>query len=336
MFDTQNAPLVTVRNLRKVYTTGSFLNRAVTNAVDDVSFDIRPGETLGLVGESGSGKSTMGRLLAGLEEVTAGEVRFAGSPLDRSDRRGLLRLWRDTQMVFQDPYSSLNPILTVRQCLMEPLRNFGVASGVEAERLVRKTITACGLPVSALDRYPSSFSGGQRQRVGIARALIIKPRFIIADEPVSALDVSIQAQIVNLMQDLKADFGLTYLFVAHDLALVRHVSDRIAVMYRGRVVEIGDTDAIYDRPQHPYTRLLTSSIPIPDVQRERARVQMIKGMATTTTQTGASGCRFAPRCPIATEVCTRLVPQLKSTASGQQAACHLAPEAPGTPEAKTR
>lgn len=324
MYEAPVPKLVNMEGLTKVYRTGSVLNRNETRAVQDVSLSIRPGETLGLVGESGSGKSTMGRLLAGLEGTTSGQIEIGGRKLDRTDRTGLRRLWRDTQMIFQDPYSSLNPRMTVRQTLLEPLRNFGIASGAEAEEMARDMIVACGLPVSALDRYPSSFSGGQRQRVCIARALIPKPAFIIADEPVSALDVSIQAQIVNLLQDLKSELGLTYLFIAHDLALVRHVSDRIAVMYRGRIVEVGDTDTIYDAPAHPYTQLLMSSIPIPDVRQERDRIERVREMETSQAKTAVGGCAFALRCPLAMEVCRQSAPDLRLTPGGQAVACYAA------------
>lgn len=327
MASEDRSQFVRIDNVVKNYRAGSFLNRTVIRAVDGVSLSLRRGQTLGLVGESGSGKSTLGRILAGLEGATAGTVEVNGRKVDAGDRRALRHHWRNTQMVFQDPYSSLNPQLTIREVLLEPLRNFGVAKGESAEMLIRETIKACGLPTTALDRYPASFSGGQRQRVGIARALILKPAFIIADEPVSALDVSIQAQIVNLMQDLKTEFGLTYLFIAHDLALVRHVSDRIAVMYRGRVVEFGDAATIYDDPQHPYTRLLISSIPIPDVQRERQRLLQVRSLRKEEHPRMSAGCTFAPRCPIAIDRCFTHAPALKPSPAGQIVACHLAPVA---------
>lgn len=317
--------LARANDVGKSYRTGTFLNRTTIRAVNGVSLSVGRGQTLGLVGESGSGKSTLGRILAGLEGATSGTIEVDGRTVDVNDRRGLKEHWRHTQMVFQNPYSSLNPRLTVREALTEPLRNFGVATGEAAEKIVRETIQACGLPASALDRYPRVFSGGQRQRVGIARALILKPRFIIADEPVSALDVSIQAQIVNLMQDLKAEFGLTYLFIAHDLALVRHVSDLIAVMYRGSIVEVGDAASVYDKPQHPYTRLLIGSIPIPDVKQERERLGRVRMLRKIEQRGISNGCGFASRCPVAIDRCFTAAPQLKPGPSQQHVACHLVP-----------
>ena len=263
--DDGSPPLVRVAALRKHFPMSSGRGgglttpREVNKAVDDVSFDIQAGETLGLVGESGSGKSTLGRVVVGLMPATSGQSIIAGQSVAGLRGKARRALWRHAQMVFQDPYSSLNPRMTVQDALAEPLRNFGIARGVEADRQVRGALDACGLSASAMTRYPREFSGGQRQRIGIARALIVRPNFIVADEPVSALDVSIQAQIINLLQDLKAEFGLTYLFIAHDLAVIRHVSDRVAVMYRGKLVETAPAEALYARPLHPYTQLLLRS-----------------------------------------------------------------------------
>jgi len=269
-------PFVRVTNLRRHFQIGGLFNRSVVKAVDDVSFSIGVGETMGLVGESGSGKSTLGRVVVGLLPPTEGTVEIDGKVISKDNRNAARGLWRNMQMVFQDPYSSLNPTMTIRDILLEPLRNFGISSGPDADKLVRETLNACGLPSSALTRYPREFSGGQRQRVGIARALIVRPKFIIADEPVSALDVSIQAQIINLLQDLKREFGLTYLFIAHDLAVVRHVADWLAVMYHGKIVEIGRASEIYAAPQHPYTQLLIRSIPVPDPVLEKVRLVEVR------------------------------------------------------------
>jgi oligopeptide/dipeptide ABC transporter ATP-binding protein len=294
-----------------------------TRAIDGVSFEIAPGETLGLVGESGSGKSTLGRVVLGLLPATSGEAVVDGQKV--STLRGSARkaLWRHAQMVFQDPYSSLNPKMTVRDALAEPLRNFGIARGAEAERLIRETLEACGLPASALPRYPREFSGGQRQRIGIARALIVRPNFIVADEPVSALDVSIQAQIINLLQDLKSEFGLTYLFIAHDLAVIRHVSDRVAVMYRGKLVEMARAATLYAAPRHPYTQLLLRSVPVPDPRAEAERRRTVSGAEVINTEATAGGCPFAARCPMARfPTCSDKAPELSG--SDHLVACHFA------------
>jgi oligopeptide/dipeptide ABC transporter ATP-binding protein len=319
-------PLLRASGLRKHFRLGgSALRPKLLKAVEDVSFTIAPGETLGLVGESGSGKSTLGRVVVGLTPATAGRTVIGGQMVDATDARARRALWRQAQMVFQDPYSSLNPRMTVRDTLAEPLRNFGIARGDEAARRIREAMEACGLPANALDRYPSEFSGGQRQRIGIARALIVRPAFIVADEPVSALDVSIQAQVINLMQDLKAAYGLTYLFIAHDLAVVRHVSDRVAVMYRGRIVEIGPAAGLYARPQHPYTQLLMRSVPIPDPVLEAARLRDLPETGGELAAPPHGGCAFAPRCPIARlPVCAEEEPVLAGADPVHQIACHFA------------
>jgi oligopeptide/dipeptide ABC transporter ATP-binding protein len=329
---TTNAnPLVRVAALHKHFPmsgrTGGGLTmpREVNKAVNDVSFDIQGGETLGLVGESGSGKSTLGRVVVGLLPATSGQSIIAGQSVAKLRGKARRALWRHAQMVFQDPYSSLNPRMTVQDALAEPLRNFGIARGREAERLVREALDACGLSASAMTRYPREFSGGQRQRIGIARALIVRPNFIVADEPVSALDVSIQAQIINLLQDLKAEFGLTYLFIAHDLAVIRHVSDRVAVMYRGKLVETAPAEALYARPLHPYTQLLLRSVPVPDTRAEAERRRLAEGAEVTNAQATGAGCPFAARCPMAQfPICAEKAPTLEPRSSDHSVACHFA------------
>ncbi len=310
--------LVRASNIAKQF------HRRAANAVDNVSFDIDRGETLGLVGESGSGKSTLGRILVGLLPASAGRCVVAGQAVGSLRGREKKRLWRHVQMVFQDPYSSLNPKMTVHDTLAEPLRNFAIARGVEAERLIREALDACGLPASAAGRYPSEFSGGQRQRIGIARAIIVKPDFIVADEPVSALDVSIQAQIINLLLDLKQEFTLTYLFIAHDLAVVRHVSDRVAVMYRGKLVESGTAEDVFAKPLHPYTQLLLRSIPLTDPRREAERLRLV-GREPANVVAHNTGCAFSERCPLARfPICSHEEPPLSTRSGDHLVACHFA------------
>ncbi len=316
-------PLVRASALSKAYTGGPLFRRHTLAAVDRVSFDISAGETLGLVGESGSGKSTLGRMVVGLTPPSAGHVTVAGTLVGRVAGGSRRALWRQAQMVFQDPHSSLDPRMTVHDALAEPLRNFGLARGSEATRRVGAALEACGLGARAAARYPHEFSGGQRQRIGIARALIVRPSLVVADEPVSALDVSIQAQIVNLLQDLKAEFGLTYLFISHDLAVVRHVADRVAVMYRGRLVETGRAAALYETPLHPYTQLLLASVPIPDTAAEAAR--LARRRPAPTEAASAGGCPFRARCPKAQlPLCAEEEPPLSSRSSDHLVACHFA------------
>jgi oligopeptide transport system ATP-binding protein len=319
-------PLVHVAAISKHFPTGGMLHRQKLKAVDGVSFDIQTGETLGLVGESGSGKSTLARVVIGLLPASSGRSVIGGQVVAGLQGAARRKLWRHAQMVFQDPYSSLNPRMTVRDTLAEPLRNFGIARGAAAGPLVLRALDACGLPATALERYPREFSGGQRQRIGIARALILRPAFIVADEPVSALDVSIQAQIINLLQDLKAEFGLTYLFIAHDLAVIKHVSDRVAVMYRGRLVETAPSAKLYQQPLHPYTKVLLRSVPMPDPKREAARWAQMKDAAVVNPEATGGGCAFAARCPIAKfPICAQEEPPLSSRSDSEHlVACHFA------------
>jgi oligopeptide transport system ATP-binding protein len=299
-------------------------------AVDGVDLEIRRGETLGLVGESGCGKSTLARLITGLLPVTAGKIVVDGKEITKLRGARLRRVRRDMQMIFQDPFASLDPRMTVGDIIQEPLDNFHIADRRERDKRVQELLRLVGLNPNFNNRYPHEFSGGQRQRIGIARALAVNPSFIVCDEPVSALDVSIQAQIINLLQDLQREFRLTYLFIAHDLAVVRHLSDRIAVMYLGKVVEVADRVDIYDRPQHPYTKALLSSIPVPDPGVERRRAPITLKGEIPSPVNPPSGCRFHPRCPIARApgICSEQEPLLESHgARDQVAACHFAGQA---------
>ncbi|HEV7733008.1 MAG TPA: dipeptide ABC transporter ATP-binding protein [Candidatus Binatia bacterium] len=323
---TTPAPLVEVRDLRKHFPLGGGLFRrgsGVVRAVEGVTFNIRPGETLGLVGESGCGKSTLGRLILRLIEPTSGDVRFEGRSLYELGARELRAMRRAMQIVFQDPYGSLNPRMRVAQIVGEGLVIHGMGTRAEREQRVRELLTLVGLPADAGDRYPHEFSGGQRQRIGIARALAVEPRFIVADEAVSALDVSIQAQILNLLQDLKRRLGLTMLFISHDLRVVEHLSDRVAIMYLGRIVEIGPREQVYGDPRHPYTRALLSAVPVPDPRRQVDRVAVTGDIPSPVAP--PTGCAFHPRCPHAMQVCHQVVPPLERGRSGRAVACHVFP-----------
>ena len=319
--------LLEVSDLVKHFTVGGgFLGRTegLVRAVDGVSFAIRRGETLGLVGESGCGKTTTGRCILQLERPTSGRIVFEGVELTALSQDELRGVRRRMQVIFQDPYSSLNPRMTVGQILEEPIKVHGIVPGEAARTArVRELLTQVGLHSQHADRYPHQLSGGQRQRVGIARALAMEPSLIVCDEPVSALDVSIQAQIINLLEELQTRLGLTYLFIAHDLSVVRHISDRVAVMYLGRIVELADRQALYEEPLHPYTRALLSAVPIPDPQLEAHRERIVLRGEVPSPLNPPSGCVFHPRCPIAVDRCSAEIPPLREIKPGHWAACHL-------------
>jgi oligopeptide transport system ATP-binding protein len=320
--------LLEVRDLVTHFRVGGGLfggPAGVVRAVDGVSFAIRRGETLGLVGESGCGKTTTGRSILQLERPTSGQVIFEGRDLTALDQVALRPVRRRMQVIFQDPYASLNPRMTVGQILAEPLAVHGLVTSSTGRRArVRDLLTRVGLLPQHADRYPHQMSGGQRQRVGIARALAVEPSLIVCDEPVSALDVSIQAQIINLLEDLQAELGLTYLFIAHDLAVVRHISDRVAVMYLGKIVEITDRRELYENPLHPYTRALLAAVPIPDPVLEERRERTVLSGEVPSPLNPPSGCVFHPRCPIAIERCRGEIPPLREITPGHWAACLLA------------
>ena len=318
------APLLSVRDLAKHFPIrkGIFGRRGGTvKAVDGVSFDVAAGETLGVVGESGCGKTTTGRCILRLIEPTAGEVIFDGTDVRALGAEPLRRLRRQMQIIFQDPFSSLNPRMTVGAIVREGLTIHRLAEGAAADARVRQLLEEVGLRPDYASRYPHEFSGGQRQRVGIARALSVEPRFIVCDEPVSALDVSVQAQVVNLLQDLQRDRGLTYLFIAHDLSVVEHIADRVAVMYLGRIVELADAEALYREPLMPYTQALLSAAPVPDPTTKRRRIVLSGDVPSPANQ--PPGCVFHPRChhPAKDAACTRIVPPLEEKAPGHWAAC---------------
>jgi oligopeptide transport system ATP-binding protein len=320
------APLLEVNDLVKHFPikSGILIDREVArvHAVDGVSFNVERGETLGLVGESGSGKSTLARSILQLIEPTSGSVRFDGQELTNVGARGMRTLRREMQMIFQDPYASLNPRKRVSQIIGAPLRLHGLASGNELRGQIEELLDRVGLAPEHYNRYPHEFSGGQRQRIGIARALALRPRLVIADEPVSALDVSIQAQIINLLEDLQDEFQLTYIIVAHDLGVVRHVADRVAVMYLGKIVEHGPADEVYANPVHPYTEALLSAVPIPDPRANAARTQRVLEGDVPSPVEPPSACRFHTRCPYATEICSEVEPPLEEHRRRQWAACH--------------
>ncbi|MFN8522000.1 MAG: ABC transporter ATP-binding protein [Chloroflexota bacterium] len=318
--------LLRVENLKMYFpiTQGIIFQRQVgfVRAVDDISFDIKAGETLGLVGESGCGKSTTGRAILQLYKPTAGSVNFGGKNLPSLKGGDMRRMRREMQMIFQDPYASLNPRMTVGSIIGEPLDIHGLAKGKAKQERVQELLRTVGLNPYFANRYPHEFSGGQRQRIGIARALAVEPKFIVCDEPISALDVSIQAQIINLLEDLQEKLGLTYLFIAHDLAVVRHISDRVAVMYVGKIVEITDRNSVFENPLHPYTRALLSAIPIPDPVIEKKRTRIILTGDVPSPVNPPPGCRFNPRCRYAEDNCRSEEPKLLEHKPGHFVACH--------------
>ncbi len=323
----ENGSLVSVRNLKKYFpiVRGTVFQRHVGDikAVDDVSFDILKGETLGLVGETGCGKTTVGRTILRLYEPTDGEIIFGGINLADVAGGDLRRMRRKMQMIFQDPYASLNPRMTVGSIIAAPLEVHNVARGKEKHDRVQELLQMVGLNPYFVNRYPHEFSGGQRQRIGIARALALNPDLIICDEPISSLDVSIQAQVVNLLEDLQEKLGLTYLFIAHDLSMVRHISDRMAVMYLGKIVEITDRDEIYLNPLHPYTQALMSAVPIPDPDIVETRHRIILEGDIPSPSDPPVGCNFNTRCPVAVDICFKEEPAYLEIKTGHWAACHL-------------
>ena len=314
--------LVEVRNLKEYFNiaTGAFSTKPL-KAVDDVSFSIHRGETLGLVGESGCGKTTVGRTLLHLYKPTAGQIFFDGKEV--KTKKDVLEYRRKSAMVFQDPYSSLNPRMTVADIIGEPLDVHKMyANKKEREEKILSLMAKVGLNSEHANRYAHEFSGGQRQRIGIARAMAMNPQFVVCDEPVSALDVSIQAQVINMFDELQEQMGLTYLFIAHDLLVVRHISDRIAVMYLGKMVELADATEIYDHPLHPYTKCLMSAVPLPDPKRARENHRIVLSGDIPSPLNAPSGCPFRTRCPYATEVCAASMPEFKEVQSGHFVACH--------------
>ncbi|MCX7855953.1 MAG: dipeptide ABC transporter ATP-binding protein [Anaerolineae bacterium] len=322
----ERVPLVQVIHLKKYFpiTRGVIFQRHIgdVKAVDDVSFDIYKGETLGLVGETGCGKTTVGRTLLRLYEPTSGEIIFDGVDILKLKGSELRRMRRRMQIIFQDPYASLNPRMTVGAIIAEPLEVHGVARGKEKEERVQELLRVVGLNPYFVNRYPHEFSGGQRQRIGIARALALNPDLIVCDEPISSLDVSIQAQVVNLLEELQEQFGLTYLFIAHDLSMVRHISDRMAVMYLGKIVELADRDEIYLNPLHPYTQALMSAVPVPDPEIEEKRQRIILKGEIPSPANPPKGCNFNTRCPVAMDVCYEADPEYREVKPGHWVACY--------------
>ncbi|WCK55971.1 dipeptide ABC transporter ATP-binding protein [Aneurinibacillus sp. Ricciae_BoGa-3] len=316
---TSEENLLEVQHLNKFFNVGS----GVVKAVSDVSFTIKKGETLGVVGESGCGKSTMGRTILRLYDATAGKVLFEGKDVHKLGSREMKKIRRDMQMIFQDPYASLNPRMTVGDIIGETLDIHNLASGAKRKERIQELLKLVGLKPDHINRFPHEFSGGQRQRIGIARALAVEPKFIVCDEPISALDVSIQAQVVNLLKDLQEKMGLTYLFIAHDLSMVKHISDRVAVMYLGKIAELAGSEDLYAHPLHPYTEALLSAIPIPDPEVERTRERIVLEGDVPSPMNPPSGCHFRTRCPHAMESCAKVEPAFQEVMPNHFVACHL-------------
>lgn len=317
-------PLLQVKDLKKYFPiTGGVFSKKIgeVKAVDDLTFTVYKGETLGIVGESGCGKSTTGRMLLRLIEPTEGSIVFENQEITNLSKQELRKVRRDMQMVFQDPFASLNPRHTVEKILEEPLVVHGIGSKQERKKKVYEMLEVVGLGSYHAKRYPHQFSGGQRQRIGIARALMTRPKLIIADEPVSALDVSIQAQVLNLLEDLQKEFGLTYIFIAHDLGVVRHISDRVGVMYLGRMVELADSDVLYESPKHPYTKALLSAVPIPDPEYQQERKLLTGDLPSPANP--PKGCAFHTRCSACMDICKTTRPTLQEVEKGHYVACHL-------------
>lgn len=319
-------PMLKVNNLKKYFPVSSGFfnkNKRYVKAVDGVTFSINKGETFGLVGESGCGKSTTGRAIIRLYDVTEGEIIFNGKNIEKLNDKEMLPIRKDIQMIFQDPYASLNSRMTVAEIVGEPIDIFKIASGNEKQKMVFELLNKVGLSKKHANRYPHEFSGGQRQRVGIARSLAVNPQMIICDEPISALDVSIQAQIVNTLQDLQKEMGLTYLFIAHDLSMVKYISDRIGVMYLGKLVEMAESEELYANPIHPYTKALLSSIPIADPDKSCCQNRIILEGSVPSPLNPPDGCRFSTRCKYAEKICFSQEPKLVEISKGHMAACHL-------------
>ena len=324
----QKKVLIRAENLTKHFpvTRGLIFQKQVgaVQAVDDLNFEIYQGETFGMVGESGCGKSTTGRAILQLHKPTAGKVYYEDTELTTATAQTMQRMRRNMQIIFQDPYASLNPRLTVGNIIAEPLEVHNIGTADERRERVQDLLRLVGLNPYFVNRYPHEFSGGQRQRIGVARALALEPKFIVCDEPISALDVSIQAQVVNLLEKLQNELGLTYLFIAHDLSMVRHISDRVAVMYLGKMVELTTRDELYTNPLHPYTKALLSAVPVPDPVQETKRKRIILEGDVPSPINPPSGCRFHPRCPIAEEICSQAAPEWREAIAGHWVACHLA------------
>jgi oligopeptide transport system ATP-binding protein len=327
MMDTNNEPILQVRHLKKYFPIrkGGIFSREtlVVKAVDDVSFDVSRGKTLGLVGETGSGKTTVGRTIIHLYEPTDGQIIFDGTDITHFNEEQMQKVRKEIQMIFQDPYASLDPRLTVEEIVTEPMEIHNLYTPEERRKRARELLNIVGLSPEHLNRFPHEFSGGQRQRIGLARALAVEPKFIICDEPVSALDVSIQAQIINTFEDMQEKFGLTYLFISHDIAMVKHISENIAVMYLGKIMENAPSSEIYKHPLHPYTQGLMAAVPIPDPKIEKKRTKVTLQGDISSNINLPTGCRFRPRCPYAMKICEEVEPDLIEVEKDHSVACHL-------------